>query len=247
MRISLRFANCFFDRIDDSRGQILPLALAALAVGTLLVSPFLLDASTNLLASRKVDVSIRDYYSADAGIEWALWHLKGNAELTASTEYTEAPLQPAPEAINGSDFPTTEIKRVEGGIPKSITPNWQDGLHCYDFTTTESGLAFGVVDAPDATSVWMAFLAASDPCERPADLHSMPGASPYRIQSAVLPPGSYKLLVDTALSSLAGPDVVTINYPLAAYDIRSVRNGRTITSRAAVGVDTVEVISWQLE
>ena len=36
------------------------------------------DASVNLLASRHVDSTIKDYYSADAGVEWALWHLKSN-------------------------------------------------------------------------------------------------------------------------------------------------------------------------
>ena len=62
----IRPAKPFFKRIDDSRGQVLPLAMAALALGAVLVSPFLVDASVNLLASRRVDSAIKDYYSADA-------------------------------------------------------------------------------------------------------------------------------------------------------------------------------------
>ena len=96
----------------DSRGQVLPLAMAALALGALLVSPFLVDASVNLLASRRVDASIKDYYSADAGVEWALWRLEGDPALTDSTDWVEPPLQPTPPALNGSPFPTTEVRRV---------------------------------------------------------------------------------------------------------------------------------------
>jgi hypothetical protein len=66
--------------IDDPRGQVLPLAMAALALGAVLVSPFLVDASVNLLASRRVDSAIRDYYSADAGVEWA----SGTSTLTTT-------------------------------------------------------------------------------------------------------------------------------------------------------------------
>lgn len=246
MMLNIRLAKRLFRRIDDSRGQVLPLALAALAIGALLVSPFLVDASVNLLASRHVDTSIRDYYSADAGVEWALWRLKANPTLTASTSYTAAPLQPTPPAVNGSPFPTTEIRRVAGGTSETTTPAWQNGLHCYDFTTTETGLIFAVVGV-NANSVWMAFLAGSDPCQRPPALGPMAGTTPYRLQSSVLPAGSYKLLVDTDPANPADPRTVTINYPVAAYDIRSVTNGRTITSRAAAGANAVKIISWQLE
>ncbi len=71
--------------VNDSTAQALPLALVALALGSLLVSPFLVNASVNLLASRQVDSSIKDYYSADAGVEWALWRLKDDPTLTTST------------------------------------------------------------------------------------------------------------------------------------------------------------------
>jgi len=227
---------------SDSRGQVLPLALAALALGTLLVSPFLVDASVNLLASRHVDTSIRDYYSTDAGVEWALWRLKANPTLTASTSYTAAPLQPTPAAINGSPFPTTEIRRVPGGSSETITRDGQSdaGPHCYDFATSESGLVFAIVDV-EASNVWMTLLSGADACEKPLGLGPM--ATPYRLQFSDIPSGS-KLLVEIEPPQSA---IITINYPVAAYDIRSERNGRTITSRAAAGANAVEIISWQLE
>ena len=85
MRIDLRLTGA-------SPGQALPLALVALAVGTLLVSPFLADVSVNLLAGRRTDENIVRYYSAEAGIEWGLWRLKNNPLLTTEETYTGTPL-----------------------------------------------------------------------------------------------------------------------------------------------------------
>jgi len=95
-------------------GQALPLALVALAVGTLLVTPFLANVSVNVIASRQTEEAIADRYSADAGMEWGLWWLKNDPALTTSTTYIEAPLQPTPTAINGDSFPTTEVRFVSG-------------------------------------------------------------------------------------------------------------------------------------
>jgi hypothetical protein len=234
-----------FERIDDSRGQVLPLAMAALAVGAVLVSPFLVDASVNLLASRRVDSAIKDYYSADAGVEWALWRLRGNSALTESTSWDDAPLQPTPPAINGAPFPTTEIRRVSGGMSETITPAWQSGAgaKCYAFASSEEGQIFAVVNA-EASNVWMALPAGSDDCQRSPGLDRMAGGSPYELQFSDAPAGSYKLLVEADPQTTGE---VTINYPVAAYDIRSQRNGRTITSRATAGPNGVRIISWQLE
>jgi hypothetical protein len=93
-------------------GQALPLALIALALGVVLVTPFLTSVSVNLNASRHTEEAIANRYSADAGVEWGLWRLKNNPTLTTSTTYTETPLQPTPVAVNGDSFPTTEIRFV---------------------------------------------------------------------------------------------------------------------------------------
>jgi hypothetical protein len=228
----------------DSRAQVLPLAMAALALGAVLVSPFLVDASVNLLASRRVDSAIRDYYSADAGVEWALWHLRADPELTSSTTYTEVPLQPTPPAINDAAFPTTEVRRVPGGMSETITPAWQSGggAKCYDFASTENGALFAIVEA-EASNVWMTFLDGDDDCRKPQGLPVIGGGSPYEVQFSDMPAGAYRLLVETAPATTG---TVTINYPVACYDIRSQRNGRTITSRATAGEDAVKIVSWQL-
>ncbi|MBI2836563.1 MAG: hypothetical protein HYX85_02590 [Chloroflexi bacterium] len=61
---------------SDERGQALPMVLVALAVGTLLVVPFLGHSSTGLVTSRAYGQSMIEQYSVDSGIEHALWRLK---------------------------------------------------------------------------------------------------------------------------------------------------------------------------
>jgi hypothetical protein len=230
-----------------STGQALPLALVALALGGVLVSPFLVNASVNLLASRNVDSAISDYYSADAGVEWALWHLKNDPTLTTNTECTDTPLQPTPAAINGEDFPTTEICYVSGaGVSETITPAWQGGggAKCYDFTSSDDGNIFAIVDVVNPGNVWITLLTGSEACVRPGGLGTMGGDPPYSLQFSDRPAGSYRLLVQTAPPRTGD---ITINYPVASYDIRSERNGRTITSRATASANLVRIVSWQLE
>jgi hypothetical protein len=231
---------------NDSRGQFLPLALAAMGIGALLVTPFLVDASVNLLASRHVDAAIKDQYSADSGVEWALWRLKNDPGLTDGTAYSEAPLQPTPTAVNDEPFPATQIRRVaNAGVSRTITPAWQSGAgpKCYDFTSTELGNVFGIVDV-QATSVWMTLLPQAAPCTRPAGLGPMIGSSPYQAQYSNVAPGAYRLYVET---SPVATGTVTINYPVATYDISSTRNGRTTVCRATASEGGVQIVSWQLE
>jgi hypothetical protein len=227
-------------------GQALPLALVALAVGAVLVTPFLTDVSVNLLASRQTDEAIADYYSADAGIEWGLWRLKNDATLTTSTTYEEAPLQPTPASINGDSFPTTEVRFASGaGASESITPTWQSGggEKCYPFTTTDAGLIFAVVDT-GATTVYVTLLSESASCVKPGGLGPLSGTSPYTVQFGPEAAGSYQILVETVPATTG---TLTINYPIASYDLRSQRDGRTITARATAGTNAVTIISWQLD
>jgi hypothetical protein len=229
-------------------GQALPLALVALAVGTLLVSPFLADVSANLLAGRRTDENITGYYSAEAGIEWGLWRLKNDPLLTTEETYTPTPLEPTPSSINGDDFPTTEIRFVSGaGASETITPTWQSGggAKCYPLTSTDSGSIFVMLALdPDASNVWVTLLSESASCVKPGGLEALGGTSPYTVEFAGQPAGSYQVLVETAPP---GSGSVTINYPVASYDLRSERDGRAITVRATASPNAVKVISWQLD
>ena len=62
--------------MNNEKGQALPLALIVLAVGTLVIVSFLGLASSNLIGSRAYEQAITEQYAADAGVEYAIWHLQ---------------------------------------------------------------------------------------------------------------------------------------------------------------------------
>ena len=62
--------------MKDEKGQSLPLALIALAVGALIVAPFLGYSGNALSGSRVYEQAITERYAADAGVEYAIWRLQ---------------------------------------------------------------------------------------------------------------------------------------------------------------------------
>jgi hypothetical protein len=56
-------------------GQALPIVLAALALGIMVVAPFLSHASASLVSAQDYRQILCEQYSADAGIEQAIWRL----------------------------------------------------------------------------------------------------------------------------------------------------------------------------
>ncbi len=61
--------------MNGEKGFVLPGVLAAMAVGILLVAPFLSQASTSLMCNTDYGQSFKQQHSADAGIEHAIWYL----------------------------------------------------------------------------------------------------------------------------------------------------------------------------
>lgn len=229
-------------RARGERGQVLPLALMAFAVGAIVVSPFLTNVSVNLLASRRTEQAIADYYTLDAGVEWGLWRLTNDPAITTSATYTETPLQPTPPSVNGASFPTTEIRSVAGaGGSETTSPAWQPGggPKCYPFTSTAAGTVTAVITSPAATV--SADLRTS--CSG-GGLPALSGSSPYTVQFPGQPAGDYELVIQTAPP---GTGTLAITFPVAGYDIRSQRNGRTITARATASSSGVTLLSWQLD
>ncbi|MCX8126002.1 MAG: hypothetical protein N3E40_02500, partial [Dehalococcoidia bacterium] len=122
-------------------GQAIILALLALGAGMLVIVPFLSYLSTGLIAGKEYHAVTIDRYSTDAGVEWGLWRVKLNPNITSSTTYTSTPLAPFPPKINDNPFPTTEIRFVgTTGETVTLTPPWQAGTTWknYPFTTTAS-------------------------------------------------------------------------------------------------------------
>ena len=75
-----------FDRVKDriaaffarEEGQALPIALAVLCLGTLVVAPFLSHAGASLIGSREFSGMDQQNYAADSGVEHAIWSLVHN-------------------------------------------------------------------------------------------------------------------------------------------------------------------------
>src|SRR4030065_1676787 len=61
--------------LKNEAGQVLPMALVLLVLGGLLVVPMLSLMTTNLNANRIIEEETSGIYSADAGIQDALWKL----------------------------------------------------------------------------------------------------------------------------------------------------------------------------
>jgi len=68
--------------IRNPHGQALVMVLLALTLGVLLVAGFLYYASTSQLATRAARDQTANRYSADAGVEHAIWRLTNEAGFT---------------------------------------------------------------------------------------------------------------------------------------------------------------------
>jgi len=236
--------------MNSEKGQALPLAILALAIGTLVITPFLGHASSNLIGSRVYEQSLTELYSCDAGIEWALWRLKNDPVLTTDTTYGSTPLEPIPSEINGSSFPTTELRFVEdAGATETITPEWQDGEgeHNYNFQASDKGSVTVVID--NITAAKPVIVELSRVPGQPD--YSFRGDGPYTAVFEIDSADSYNILVTLPRENKygplePGPITISITYPIASYDIRAQKGDRTITVRATASYLATTVVSWQV-
>jgi len=76
--------------ISSEKGQVLPLVLALLVFGGLVIAPTLSYATTSLKSTRILEEGVNGVYAADAGIENTLWCLENGI----------SPSQQLPENIN---------------------------------------------------------------------------------------------------------------------------------------------------
>lgn len=66
-------------RWQDERGESLPLALVALAVGAILIGPLMAHLAMGLTATATIRTNLSRQYSSHAGVEFALWKLAHDA------------------------------------------------------------------------------------------------------------------------------------------------------------------------
>jgi hypothetical protein len=227
------------------RGQALPMAVAALALGALLITPLLAGASGGAQATGVVGRRALERYSMDAGVEWSGWRLISNPQLTAVTTYTAVPLQPFPASVNGDPFPQTEIRYVAlAGAVETQAPAWQTGGgdKCYPFSAAEPGTLSARIDV-DAGQVWAALLSSTDPCVLPGGTPPLGGAPQVATDFTMSAAGSYQLLIRTDAASIG---TITLSVPAASYDVRSIIGSRSVVARLVAGFSGVRVDSWQL-
>ncbi len=99
---------------------MLALVLAAMAVGTLVIGPFLNQASTTLLTSRDHGQAIIRQYSADAGVEHATWRLKYEPGFAGSLTLAN-PTVNYPVTVNNSSV-NIDVTLVQVEFPPQPQP-----------------------------------------------------------------------------------------------------------------------------
>jgi hypothetical protein len=226
-------------------GQALPIAVAALALGALLVTPLLRGAGVGSRFTNTVGERAIERYSMDAGVEWSGWRLISDPRLTTDSSFTDAPLLPFPATVNGRPFPQTEIRYVPSAAGVEIQrPSWQagGGDQCYMVSASEAGTLSARVDV-DSGQVWVALLPAAASCAPPPGLNPLFGAAPYQADFDLPVAGDYQLLVST---DTATDGDIELSVPAATYEVRSVIDSRSVIARLVAGYSGVRVASWQL-
>ncbi len=103
-------------KLSSQGGRSLPLALIALAIGALLIPPFLAYINTNLLACRAIERGIKELYAADAGVEYVAWKLANDPLFLEALWLSTDPLTvTTPTSVNAM-MPTVQ---VEDNMPSS--------------------------------------------------------------------------------------------------------------------------------
>lgn len=101
-------------RISAQEGRALALALIVLAVGCLLIPPFLAHISTSLLATEATEEGLKEQYGADAGVENALWQL-----VSGGLEVSEGePAAALPEFTINNKIVNVTVENEGDGIYK---------------------------------------------------------------------------------------------------------------------------------
>ena len=120
---------------NNERGQALPLAMLALTIGTLVITPFLGHASSSLIGSRVYEQAITELYSCDSGIEYAIWSLQSGA-----LEVAEGETETLPEFTINNKTVNVSVENLGSSIYNVIATATSEDGHS---TTIESYVLSG--------------------------------------------------------------------------------------------------------
>ncbi|MBN1643726.1 MAG: hypothetical protein JW856_02760, partial [Dehalococcoidales bacterium] len=135
----------------EENGQALPITLAALILGTLVITPFLSQASSSMIGSRDFRIVTKETYSADAGVEHGIWRLLDDGLAAQLLVVGSTVAYSLPSQVNGVTPGITVTKtQASGTAAGTITDTVFDSLEfdtsdCYKPEITNvSGNVFAI-------------------------------------------------------------------------------------------------------
>ncbi len=100
--------------MNSEKGQALPMAMMALALGTLVITPFLSHAGSGLIGSLAYGEAIIHQSSCDAGVEHAIWNLTRGSLAEQIPEPGDEVTYQLGEELNGLTTSITVTANVTG-------------------------------------------------------------------------------------------------------------------------------------
>ncbi|OGO42022.1 MAG: hypothetical protein A2137_00670 [Chloroflexi bacterium RBG_16_58_8] len=107
--------------VKNEAGQTLPIVLAMMTLGSLLVVNTLNYVSTNVKTIRMVETKARSLYAAEAGVEDALWKIKYDTPPSLPYAYSAGTINGMTVTVSINNV--TEIAGVEIG-PTGVHEGW---------------------------------------------------------------------------------------------------------------------------
>jgi hypothetical protein len=101
--------------MNGEKGQALPLAILALTIGALVVTPFLGHAGGSLIGSRAYGEAIAQQNAGDAGVEHAIWSLTRGSLAEEFEQPGDEVTYQLDETINGLTTSVTVTVNATGG------------------------------------------------------------------------------------------------------------------------------------
>lgn len=146
--------------LRGEEGRSLPFALVVVAVGALLVGPFLAHVSTSLLGSRAMQEGMNKQYASDAGVEFGIWKLVNDPTFRADVNVAPGtPKRILPDilvnqvttsitvtlAINSTPTPTPTPQVGQVTIDKTVAPNTVSPGWTVTYTITIANAGLGAI------------------------------------------------------------------------------------------------------
>ena len=140
--------------ISSEKGQALPIVLALLVLGGLMIAPSLNYAATTLNHSQIIDKGLNGVYAAEAGVENALWYLTDNtsppAQLTENINRMEVAIETEDKGaytLYFGEMVVGESHSQDIGVDGEMV--WESG-DTYEYTITATWQA-----GPGCPPIWL--------------------------------------------------------------------------------------------